>query len=75
MYYDIPEEPGIARVQAVGDPAEDVAGICTACGQPIYRGEVWGRCDGRWVCADCLEAEWERLTPGEKFERLGYTVC
>ena len=72
MYFDIPEHPGLARAQETGYPAEDVAGICTVCRQPIYTGEVWGRCGGRVVCADCLEDEWAGLTVREKFEILGY---
>lgn len=75
MYYDIPEEPGIARVQETGYPAEDVAAVCTVCRQAICAGEVYGRCGGRVVCADCLAEEWAGLTDRERFEVLGYDAA
>ena len=58
-----------------GDPGGDIpapAAFCCRCGQGIYSWEDYGVRDGKRLCPDCLEEDWDELTSREKFRLLGY---
>lgn len=48
--------------------------FCRSCGRELEVDEVYGECEGRTLCQDCLDNEWTRLSVEEKYERLGYEV-
>ncbi len=44
---------------------------CARCQGDIYEDELYGYTGTGFLCTDCLEAEWDRLSVREKFEALG----
>ncbi len=55
-----PEEPEYAGVR------------CSRCLTELQKGELYGECGGRVVCAECVDEEWAELTKREKLEMLGF---
>lgn len=72
------QHPDISRIERTGyGYSEDdaPAGLeCSVCGQGIMSCEAYGECDGKVICSDCINEEWEELTDEEKFESMGYNV-
>lgn len=46
--------------------------FCRKCRRELEVDEVYGECEGRALCRDCIDDEWARLSVDEKFELLGY---
>lgn len=64
-----PEERGLEPPEPEGTGA-----VCCRCRNELTRGELYGTCDGRTVCAGCLEEEWGELSDEERFSMLGFDV-
>jgi len=47
---------------------------CSVCNGEIYAGEIYGTFGGKVICRDCLNAEWDELSDGEKARALGYSA-
>ena len=66
------EHPDITTALATGYHKPYKPLLCDTCQGEISSHEVYGDCDGRLICTDCIEDEWVELTAKEKFVALGY---
>lgn len=67
-----PDHQDIATALATGYSKLYKPILCDTCTYTIRQWDDYGECDGRIICADCIEDEWKELTAQEKFVALGY---
>lgn len=68
------EHPGITRCLRDGYPRSDKPIVCDRCEESIEPGTVYGECDGKAICGECANAQWDELNTSERLVMLGFDI-